>query len=121
MTVPGWIQIALFLAVLTAITPLLGAYLHKVFRGDAILDPVLGRAERGAYRWLRVDPEQEHDWKGYARAVLLFSLISWLGLYAILRTQGIHPFNPAGSAPARPTSASTPPRRSVTTPSAAAT
>ena len=31
MTVAGWLQIALFLAVLTALTPLLGGYMARVF------------------------------------------------------------------------------------------
>ncbi|ADB49155.1 potassium-transporting ATPase subunit KdpA [Conexibacter woesei] len=96
MTAEGWIQILVFFAVLTALTPLIGAYMHKVFRGDAILAPVLGPVERGFYKLLRVDPRQEQDWKAYARAVLFFSLGSWLLLYAILRLQGSLPFNPAG-------------------------
>jgi K+-transporting ATPase ATPase A chain len=54
--------------------------------------------ERLVYRILRVDRAQEQDWKAYARSVLFFSLASWLALYAILRTQGIHPFNPRGFA-----------------------
>ena len=99
MTAQGWLQVAVFLAVLTALTPLLGAYLHRVFRGDAILGGVLGPLERGFHRLLRVDPSQEQDWKAYARAVLLFSLGSWLLLYAILRAQGRLPFNPAGFGP----------------------
>ena len=45
---------------------------------------------------LRVDPHEEQDWKVYARNLIAFSLISWLALYLILRTQGIQPFDPAG-------------------------
>ncbi len=37
----------------------------------------------------------EHDWRGYARSVLLFNLAGFLVLYLILRTQSIHPFNPS--------------------------
>lgn len=96
MTVQGWIQILVFCAVLTALTPLLGAYMHRVFRGDAILGSVLGPVERGFYTLLRVDQRQEQDWKAYARSVLIFSLGSWLLLYALLRLQGSLPFNPAG-------------------------
>jgi potassium-transporting ATPase potassium-binding subunit len=96
MSAQGWVQIVVFFAVLTAITPLLGGYMHKVFRGDAIVGSVLGPVERGFYRVIRVDPRQEQDWKAYARSALLFSLASWLLLYAILRLQGSLPFNPAG-------------------------
>jgi K+-transporting ATPase ATPase A chain len=97
MTVQGWLQIAVFFAVLTAVTPLIGGYMAHVFAGDRVLlTPVLGPVERLLYRLMRTDPEREQDWKGYARTVIVFSLVSWLALYIILRTQGIHPFNPQG-------------------------
>ena len=41
-------------------------------------------------------PTREQDWKAYARTMLVFSALFWLALYLILRTQGIHPFNPRG-------------------------
>lgn len=103
MTVQGWLQIALYAAVLTALTPLIGGYMARVYRGErlALLDRVLGPLERLLYRLLRVDARQGQDWKGYARSALAFSVVSWIGLYVILRTQGIHPFNPEdfGSGP----------------------
>ena len=38
--------------------------------------------------------ERGQDWKGYARSVLVFSALSFALLYLVLRTQGLHPFNP---------------------------
>ena len=97
MTVQGWLQIAVFFALLTAVTPLIGGYMARVFAGERVLlTPVLGPVERLLYRVMRTDPEREQDWKGYARTVVVFSLVSWLALYLILRTQGVHPFNPQG-------------------------
>jgi K+-transporting ATPase ATPase A chain len=97
MTVQGWIQIAVFFALIVAITPLLGGYMARVFAGERVLlVRAFGPLERGFYRLLRVDASEEQDWKAYARAVLVFSLVSWLALYAILRLQGSLPFNPAG-------------------------
>ena len=97
MTAEGWLQLALFGALVVAITPLLGGYMARVFSGERVLlARALGPAERGFYRLLRVDPAREQDWKGYARAVLAFSLVSWLALYAILRLQESLPLNPAG-------------------------
>ena len=101
MTLQGWLQILVFFVVLTALTPLIGGYMARVFGGERLLlTPVLGPIERLLYRVMRTDPEREQDWKGYARTVIVFSLVSWLGLYLILRTQGIHPFNPQGFAAA---------------------
>jgi K+-transporting ATPase ATPase A chain len=97
MTALGWIQLAAFLGLIVAITPLLGGYMARVFTGEpVVLARVLGPAERALHRLLRIDPAQEQDWKQYARAVLAFSLVSWLALYAILSLQGSLPFNPAG-------------------------
>ena len=97
MTVAGWVQIAVFIVVLTALTPVLGAYLARVYGGEPIvLDRVLGPVERVFYRALRTSPAQEQDWKSYARTALVFSLVFFAALYLILRTQGIHPFNPEG-------------------------
>ena len=97
MTAQGWLQIALYLAVLTALTPVLGAHMARVYSGRRVfLSPLLAPVERLAYRAIRVDPEAGQDWKSYARTVVVFSAIFWLALYAILRTQGIQPFNPEG-------------------------
>jgi K+-transporting ATPase ATPase A chain len=76
-------------AVLTALTPLLGGYMARVYRNEvAFLAPL--------ERLARLDSTAGQDWKSYARSVLVFSVVSWGAPYAILRTQGIHPFNPEG-------------------------
>jgi potassium-transporting ATPase potassium-binding subunit len=91
------LQIALFFALVVAVAPLLGAYMARVLSDERVLlTPVLAPVERGLYRLVRVDPDQGQDWKAYARSLLVFSLLSGVVLYAILRTQGLHPFNPQG-------------------------
>jgi K+-transporting ATPase ATPase A chain len=97
LTAQGWLQIAIYFAVLTALTPPLGAYMARVYRNERVtLSPLLGPVERGIYRALRVDPSAQQDWKAYARTTLVFSALFFVVLYVILRTQGIHPFNPEG-------------------------
>jgi potassium-transporting ATPase potassium-binding subunit len=97
VTVQGWLQIAIYFVVLTALTPLLGGYMAAVYRNERVfLTPMLGGLERLVYRALRVDPELQQDWKSYARTTLVFSALFFVVLYLILRTQGIHPFNPEG-------------------------
>jgi potassium-transporting ATPase potassium-binding subunit len=94
----GWLQIGIFIAVLVALVKPVGLYMARVFSGERVfLTPVVGPIERLIYRVLRVRPDEEgQDWKAYARSLLVFSLLSWVALYAILRTQGIQPFNPEG-------------------------
>jgi potassium-transporting ATPase potassium-binding subunit len=97
VTAQGWLQVALYVAVLTALTPVLGAYMARVYRNEPVLlARVLGPVERLSYRAMRVDTSVQQDWRSYARTTLVFSVVSFLGLYLILRSQGIHPFNPEG-------------------------
>jgi K+-transporting ATPase ATPase A chain len=91
----GFVQIAIFCALIVAVVPLLGGHMARVFRGErTFIDPVAAPLENLTYRLLRLDPERGQDWKAYARSVILFSLAGWLLLFLILRTQTLHPFNP---------------------------
>jgi K+-transporting ATPase ATPase A chain len=92
----GWIQLILFVGALLAITKPLGLYLCKVLdpTGKTFLDPVFKPLERLTYKVTGVDPKKEQDWKGYAMSILLFSLVSMLFTYAILRLQAVLPLNP---------------------------
>jgi potassium-transporting ATPase potassium-binding subunit len=93
----GWVQIAVFLAVLIALVKPVGVYMSRVFTNQRVLlSPVVGPIERLAYRVLRVRPEEGQDWKAYGRSLIVFSLLFWIVLYLILRTQSIQPFNPQG-------------------------
>ncbi len=91
MSVAGWIEILLFIVLLTALAPVIGAYMTRVFRNEV---QALGFIERPFYRLLGVDPARGQDWKGYAKSVLIVSGLFGVLLYVILRTQGIHPWNP---------------------------
>ena len=94
MNASGWIQLALYMGALLLITKPLGVYLFQVLDGkNTFLEPVLGPVERITYKLLRVDPRREHTWKGYAAAVLLFSLVTMVFTYALLRFQDNLPFH----------------------------
>jgi potassium-transporting ATPase potassium-binding subunit len=96
MNANGWIQLALYVGVLLLITKPLGLYLLRVLdaRGKTFLDPILRPIERLTYKLLGVDPEKEHDWKRYTAAMLIFSFVTMLFTYAILRLQAGLPLNP---------------------------
>lgn len=97
MTIVGWLQISLlFLAVLLVIKPL-GLYMARVFSGErTFLSLVLGRLERDLYRVSGINPEKEQSWLGYTLAMLAFSIVGFLALYAMLRLQAYLPLNPQG-------------------------
>ena len=68
MTAQGWLQIAIYVGVLIALTPPLGAYMARVYTGERVfLSRFLGPLERGLYRLSGVDPDAGQDWKAYAR------------------------------------------------------
>jgi K+-transporting ATPase ATPase A chain len=97
MTVAGWLQILALVAVLTAVTPLLGGYMARVYQGERVaLTRVVGPLERLLLRLFGAADGEPQDWKRYCRSLLLFSAFTWIGLYVVLRTQGIQPFNPQG-------------------------
>jgi len=97
MTLNGWLQILFFLVALVLITPLIGAYMTRVFtRQRTFLDPVLRPVERLIYRLTGVNEQCEMRWTEYAAALLLFSIVSMLILYATQRLQAYLPFNPQG-------------------------
>ena len=95
MTLNGWLQIVVFLALIFAITKPLGIFMARVFaREKTFLDPVLRPIERLLYRVTGVDESHEMRWTEYATTMLVFSAVSMLVLYLIQRIQGILPFNP---------------------------
>jgi len=95
MTVNGWLQILVFLALIFAVTKPMGVFMARVFNGDkTFMDPVLRPVERLLYRVTGVDEEHEMRWTEYAIAMLLFSVVSMIVLYFIQRLQGFLPFNP---------------------------
>jgi len=95
MTKAAWLQLGFLIALLAISTPLLGAYMAKIYGGgrapgDRIFLPV----ENLIYRICRVDPDREQRWTVYAYSMLAFSFVSGVVLYAQLRLQGHLPLNP---------------------------
>jgi K+-transporting ATPase ATPase A chain len=92
----GWLQLASYAGLLCALTKPVGLYLGRVLEpdGKTWLDRLLRPVERLIYRLLRTGPEQEQDWKRYARSLLLFSFVGFLFTFAVLRLQHLLPLNP---------------------------
>ena len=80
MTVQGWLQIAFYVVVLTALTPLLGAYMARVYQGEPVLARARPRTARAPHlpRCSAAGPAVEQDWKSYARTMVVFSALFWL-------------------------------------------
>lgn len=103
MTIIGWVQIGLVLIATLLLAKPLGLYMARVFSGERTwLSPVLSPVETGFYKVAGVRRDDEQGWLSYTFSVLAFSLAGFLALFAILRLQGLLPFNPQGFGPVAP-------------------
>ena len=97
MTLNGWIQIAVYCAVVIALVKPLGGYMTRVFNGErTLLSFAFGPLERGIYRVAGTSERAEQHWTTYVFAMLAFNLAGILLLYVMQRAQGVLPFNPQG-------------------------
>ncbi len=97
MTLNGVLQLAFYFLVLILLVKPLGLYMARVYQGEhTFLDRIISPLERLTYRMIGVQPEEEMDWKIYAVALLVFSLVSFLAVYLLQRIQGFLPLNPEG-------------------------
>jgi K+-transporting ATPase ATPase A chain len=95
MSVNGWLQFAIFSAILLASVRPVGAYMARVFEGERTwLDPVLRPIERLIYKLCAVNSEEEMNWREYAYAMLGFAAAGMLLTYGIERLQALLPWNP---------------------------
>ena len=106
MTINGWVQIAIYCALIVLFVKPFGIFMHRVFEGErTFLHPVLRPVERAVYWCCGVDEKQEQHWLTYAAAMLFFSVAGFVVLYALQRLQDVLPFNPAGMSAVEPSSA----------------
>jgi K+-transporting ATPase ATPase A chain len=96
MTTHDFIQIILYFAILIGLTPVLGNYMYKVFTGDKhFMLPVFSWLEKLTYRFIKVNSEEETNWKSYTFGLLMFNLIGLVFVFLIQRIQTYLPLNPA--------------------------
>src|SRR5450631_3331385 len=97
MTLVGWSQIAIVLALVLATAIPLSGLIAGIYSGEKnFLSPLLRPVERGFYRLAGVDERREQSWFVYAMAMIAFSIAGFLSLYALQRFQNVLPLNPQG-------------------------
>jgi potassium-transporting ATPase potassium-binding subunit len=103
MTIVGWLQIAVVLALVLAASIPLSAFIVKVMAGERTwLTPFLQPVERAFYRLAGVDEAREQSAYVYTVAMIAFSIAGFLSLYALQRLQNVLPLNPQGFDPVPP-------------------
>jgi potassium-transporting ATPase potassium-binding subunit len=103
MTAIGWIQILLYCVIIVAITPVLGAYMMRVFNGErTFLSPILRPIEVAIYKLSGVDERHEQHAVTYTVGMLMFHVGGFVILYVLMRLQQWLPFNPADQSAVAP-------------------
>ncbi len=87
------LQVILYFLIILAVTKPMGTYLAHVFEGKA---QWMGWLERPLFTLLGIQSDEDQDWRQYARSLLVFSGVSMLLTYGLLRLQGSLPLNPQG-------------------------
>jgi len=90
MTTQSWLLLAVYLAALLAAVKPLGLYMAKLM--EAPRWQPLARVESGVFRVCGI--QDEMSWRQYALAVLVFSLVGFIAVYALQRLQMWLPLNP---------------------------
>jgi K+-transporting ATPase ATPase A chain len=94
VTWQGWLQIALFAALITAAVKPLGLHIARSVDGSGKVQRALAPIENGLYRLAGIDPTEEQSWVSYAFAMLSFHIVGIVALYALQRVQNLLPLNP---------------------------
>jgi len=96
MTVLDILQVVLLFAIIIGLTPILGNFMVKVFSGNKhFMLPVLGWLEKLTYEFIRVNPDEETNWKSYTFSLLLFNMVGFIFVFLIQLFQSHLPLNPA--------------------------
>lgn len=91
MNTMAWLQLAVFLAVLLALSWPLARAIDAVMAGRFALGQ---RVETPLWRLAGVRPERESGWLRYALGLLVFNALGMLAVYALQRLQDVLPLNP---------------------------
>ncbi|URD47950.1 potassium-transporting ATPase subunit KdpA [Chroococcidiopsis sp. CCNUC1] len=91
----GFLQIAITLIILVAITPSFSSYIASVFlEKKTFLDPVAKPVERVIYALGDIPTKSDMTGWQYAQAILYSNIVMGIFVYLIFMLQGILPLNP---------------------------
>lgn len=91
MGIKNYIEICLFIVLLSSLSPLVGTYLYNIYEGKWT-----GSLEKRLFPWLNINRSEEMSAQEYIRALLIFNTIGFITLFAILLLQYHLPLNPQG-------------------------
>ena len=103
MSTSSWSLLAVYLAVLLALSWPLGRWIARLCAGN--LPRWMQAVESPLYKLAGTAPDKSMNWIGYAMALLAFNVLGVLAVYALQRFQAVLPLNPAAMAAVSPDAA----------------
>jgi K+-transporting ATPase ATPase A chain len=97
LPIPDWIVLIIFIGVFVVTVVPLGRFMVKVIKGEPhLLSSVTVPLEHRLLTWSHVKADEEMDWKTFAIAMMVFSIVGIIFLFALQLAQPVLPLNPAG-------------------------
>ena len=98
LRITDWILLLLFIGFFIVTVVPLGRFMVRVLNGEPhVLSFAYNPLERWLLSWSQVKADEEMDWKTFALAMMLFSLLAIAFLFALQLAQPLLPFNPGGA------------------------
>ena len=95
-----WVQLILFFIILAALIVPVGGFMAKVYSGErTFLSPIIDPVERWILSVSGVNSGEEMDWKMFAVAMMVFSVIGIAVVFVLQMVQQLLPLNPAHVGP----------------------
>jgi len=95
-----WVQLILFFIVLAALIVPVGGLMAKVYSGEqTFLSPVIDPVERWILSVSGVNSGEEMDWKMFAVALMVFSVLGIAVVFVLQMVQHLLPLNPSHIGP----------------------
>ena len=96
-----WVQLIIFFVILAALIVPVGGFMAKMYTNQpTFLSPVVDPLERWILSAAGANSGEEMDWKMFAVAMMIFSLIGIAVVFVLQMVQQLLPLNPAGAGPA---------------------
>src|SRR5512137_124685 len=97
LRIPDWVVLILFFGVFVVTVVPLGRFMVKVIKGEPhLLSPISTPLEHRLLGWSQVKADEEMDWKTFAIAMMIFSIVGIVFLFVLQLVQSGLPLNPAG-------------------------
>jgi len=92
-----WVQLILFFVVLACLIIPVGGFIANVYNGErTFFSPILDPVERRILSISGVNSDEEMDWRMFAVAMMVFSMIGIAVVILLQSIQQLLPLNPAG-------------------------